>query len=105
MLLVVRAQAAIIGTTLLRTRLEHMRPVARLDVVLHQLEVGNIRGDQRLRYAMGLAALEVIDISVVEDDLGGHKGEALRAERRRLPVEDIGRDLTQWCVHDFSASS
>ena len=42
MLLVIRAQATIIGAALLRARLENMRAVARFDVILRQLVIGDV---------------------------------------------------------------
>ena len=61
MLLVVRAEAAVIGAAQLGARLHVERPVARLQVVMAELVVSGVGGDQRLLHAMRLAALEVVD--------------------------------------------
>ena len=56
-LLVVRAEAAIVGAAELGPRLHLERPVARLDVVARQAEIGGVGRDQRLLHAVPLAAL------------------------------------------------
>ena len=103
MLLVIGAQPAIIGTAKLGAGLGVERPVAGLQVVVAELVVSGIGGDQRLLHAMGLAALEVIDVAVLDDDLGRHQRHAGAAHRGGLAVEDIGRDLADGGVHGVAS--
>ena len=66
-----------------------MRSVAGFDVVLGEFVEGDVSGDEGLADAVGLAALLVIDIAIVENDLGGNENIAFRAERRCLAVKNV----------------
>ena len=76
MLLVVGAQTAIIGTAMFGAALELERAVPRFDVVLAELVIGSIARDQCLPNTVAMAALEIIDAVVLDDDLGRHQREA-----------------------------
>ena len=73
MLFMVGTKPAVVGTAKFRAGLEIEGPVSRFDVVLAELVIGNIGGNQRLHHAMRLAALQVVDIPVFNDDLGRHQ--------------------------------
>ena len=103
MLLMVGAEPAVIGAAQLGARLHVERPVARLQVVMAELVIGGIGGDQRLLHAMRLAALEVIDVVLLDDDLGRHQRHAGAAHRGGLAIEHIGRDLAGGRVHALSS--
>jgi len=105
MLLMIRAKPAIIGAAKLRAGLHLQRPVAGLQVIMAELVVSRVRRNQRLLNPVGFAALQVIDIVILNDDLGRHQGIAGFAERCGLPVKNIGRNLTNWPVHYASSSS
>src|SRR5215475_9629285 len=72
MLLVVRAQAAIVRAAELSAALQVEWPVARFDVVLAQPPIGCIAGNERRLDAMLLAAFLVPDLVVLDGDLGRH---------------------------------
>src|ERR1700761_4150618 len=99
MLLMVGAQAAIIGAAIFGALLEMQRPVAGLDEVLAQPPIGSIGRYQRRLHAMFPAALLVPDLVVEDLDLGRHQLEAGLAERLGLAPEDVGTGLTQRRVH------
>src|SRR5215471_5966756 len=73
MLLMVRAEAAIIGTAELGAALQGERTVAGLDVVLAQPPIGRVAGNERRLDAVLLAALLVPDLVVLDGDLGRHQ--------------------------------
>jgi hypothetical protein len=59
-LFVIRAQAAVIGAAQFGAGLRRERAVARLQIVVAELVVGRVGGDERLLNAMRPAALEVV---------------------------------------------
>ena len=89
MLLVVGAQAAIVGAAVMRAALELERHVAGLEIVLAALEIGRIGRDQRLLRAVLGAALQVEDVVAFDQDLRRHELETIFAERRGLAVEAV----------------
>src|SRR5262245_3032614 len=99
MLLMVRAQAAIIGTAELGTLLELQRPIAGLDEILAQSPIGRIGRNKCRLHAMLLAALLVPDLVAEDLDLGWHQFQADLAERLGLAPESIGTRSTQRRVH------
>ena len=99
MLLVVGAQAAIVGAAEFGMPLKRQRPVAGLDEILAQAPIGGVRRHKRRLDAMLLAALLVPDLVVEDLDLGRHQLQAGLAERLGLAPEDIGARLTQRRVH------
>src|SRR3954452_22527736 len=100
MLLVIRAEPAIIGTAEFGPALEIQRYIARLDEGFAAPPIGSIVGDQRRLHAMLPAALLVPDFVVDDLDLGRHQFEAGLAERLGLAPEHIGPGFTQRRVHE-----
>src|SRR5262249_11903113 len=95
MLLVVRAQPAIVWAAEFGAVLEGEGLVARLDVVLAAPPIGCIARHQRRLHAVLLAALLVPDFVAADLDLGRHQREAGLAQRGGLAPEDIGARSTQ----------
>src|SRR5215472_16845972 len=95
MLLVVRAQPAIVRAAECGAVLEGEGLVARLDVVLAALPVGRIARHQRRLHAVLPAALLVPDLVVADLDLGRHQREAGLAQRGGLAPEHVGARSTQ----------
>ncbi len=94
-LLVVRAQPAIIGAAELGAALPAERPVAGLDVILAQSPIGGVARDQRGVRSVPLTALLVPDLVVANLDLRRHQRQAGLAQRRGLAPEDVRPRLTQ----------
>ena len=72
MLLVVGTEAAVVGATEFGARLEDLRPVAGLDVIATELEVGGVGRDQGLLDAVSVATFQVEDVVAFDDDLRRH---------------------------------
>jgi hypothetical protein len=89
-LLVVRAEAAIVGAAELGLALERKRPVARLDVVLAQPPIGGVGRDQGGVRAVRFAPLLVPDLVVPDRDLGRHQRQTGLTQRGGLAPEHIG---------------
>ena len=105
MLFVVRAQPAIIGAAKLRAGLHLQGPVARFQIIVAEFVVSGVCRDQGLLNPVGFAALKIINIAVLNDDLGRHQGITRLAERCSLPIKNIRRNFTNWPVHHASPSS
>ena len=82
MLLVVRAEPAIIGAAKLRAGLHLQGPVAGFQIIMAEFVVSGVRRNQSLLNPVGLAALQIIDIAILNDDLGWHQG--IAASRRAM---------------------
>src|SRR5215831_19800436 len=71
MLLVVRAQAAIVGTAEMRAALVLQGKVTRLDEIPAHPEITGVSGDKAFLRAVNIAPLEVKDVVALENDLAG----------------------------------
>src|SRR5215470_16529219 len=99
MLLVVRAEAAIIGTAVFGATLQRQRAVAGFQIFLAELPISGIGRDQRRVRAVLRAALLVPDLVVAQLDLGRDEREAGLAQRGGLAPEQIGTRSTQGRGH------
>ena len=89
MLLVIRAQATIIGTTIMCFRVECIGHLRRLVIVSDVFVILHIVGDQHFRIAMLRAALEHKDFVVIENDFGVDSLQAYRAKTQREIVVSV----------------
>ncbi len=94
-LLVVGAEAAIVGAALVDAGVELERHVAGLEEIAAALPVARLGGDQRLLHAVLGAALLIEDALALLQDLRRHQAEADLAERGGLAEKDIGPRLAQ----------
>src|ERR1700730_14902544 len=95
MLLVIGAEPAIVGAAVFGAALQRQRPVARLEVVLAELTIGSVGGDQCRPGGVLGAALLVPDLVVANLDLGRNQRETGLAQRGGLAPEQIGTRSTQ----------
>jgi|GEM_PF-6206177 len=93
MLFVIRAKAAVEGTASLGPGLGLQRPVAWLEPQFLLAPIVDVVADQDFLYAVGQASLEIPDLLILDDDLGGDRFETGLAQRCRLIVENVGRGL------------
>src|SRR6266480_2085346 len=99
MLLVVRAEAAVIGAAELGAALKRQRLVARLDEILAEAPIGRIGRDQRRLHAVLTAALFVPDFVADDLNLRRHERQTGLAQRLGLAPEHIRPRSTQRRVH------
>ena len=88
-LLVIRAQTAIVRAAVMRAALEPERQVAGFQIILAALEIGRVGRDQRLLRPVVGTALQVEDVIALDQDFGRHQTQAGFAQRRRLTVEAV----------------
>ncbi len=88
-LLVVRAEAAIIGTALVDPGVEAQWHIARLQEIAAALPVSRVGRDEGLLHAVLMAALQVIDATLLLEDLGRHQRKTGLAQRGGLAEENI----------------
>ena len=88
-LLVIRTEAAIIGTALVDAGVKLERHIARLQEIAAALPIRRIGRYQGLLYAVLMAALQVIDAILFLQDLGRHQFEAGLAQRGCLAEKDV----------------
>src|SRR5579872_1309185 len=92
-LLVVWAEAAVVGAAVFGAALQRHRPVAGLQPVALRFPIADVVGDQRLLHPVVAATFLEIDRAVLGQNLGRDQFQAGLTEAGGLAEEQIGRDL------------
>ena len=89
------AKAAIEGAAKISSCLRGVGPISGLQPVLGRLPVVDIITDKGLLNAMLATTLEVEDVALLDDDLGGDQIIAGFTQARGLAEEEVWGDLTR----------